>query len=144
MAVPSGRTILRYKIHWHVVFTHFPIAFFVTSALFMLLHEFTDSSCFELAGLISLIFGTVVMIPTTLTGWFTWKGAYKGAHGQIFTYKSRIAYAMIFLSILASVWQIAFPAESHTIWHRIYTACIVLLLIGAGAEGFYGGRLNHR
>jgi uncharacterized membrane protein len=148
-ATPStGRSIIKYKLHWHVVFTHFPVSFFIGSFGFMILHLFTHTSCFELAAYIGLIVGAVAMIPTTLTGWFTWKGRYKGLKSKLFLNKIRISYAMIAISFAVVIYRSIFQFESldiaHNLWHAIYFTGVVLLAIGAFAEGYYGGRLNHR
>ena len=47
---PAGRPVIRYKLHWHIVFTHFPVSFFVGGFGLMVLHLITHSACFELAG----------------------------------------------------------------------------------------------
>ena len=141
---PAGRPLLKYKVHWHVMFTHFPISLYMASALFMVLHEFTLTACFEEAGFYLLLAATAVLIPTTLTGWFTWKRQYKAARTRIFTYKIRIAYAMLTLSILLIPLRVVFIPLSHTTWHFIYAAGFVALFLGSLAEGYYGGRLNHR
>jgi uncharacterized membrane protein len=140
----SGKTALRYKLHWHVVFTHFPISFFLLSALFMALHLFTHRACFESAAFVGLIAGAAVMIPTTFTGWVTWKGRYKGARARLFIYKVRIAFAMTALSFGLVVFRAIFLRQLEGVWIASYSAGILILLIGAIAEGYYGGRLNHR
>ncbi len=144
VSAPLGRTLLRYKIHWHAILIHFPISFFTVSGGFMILHLFTETACFELAGYLNLVAGTVMTLPATLSGWLTWKGRYRGARGKLFIYKARIAYSMAALSILLVIWRSAFPNMVHTVWHFIYAAGVILLLIGAVAEGYYRGRLNHR
>jgi len=78
---------IREHMHWHVVLTHFPISFFMVSAGFMVLHMFTLTGCFEIAAFLSLLAGTVMLIPTAATGWSTWKSKYKGANTKIFRYK---------------------------------------------------------
>ena len=138
------KVAVRYKIHWHIVFTHFPVSAFFGSAGFMFLHLFTHQTCFELAAYITLIAGAIVMVPTTLTGWFTWKGRYKGASTRIFRYKIRISIAMMGLSLILVIWRSIFARPPYDIWLTLYAIGIFLLLIGAVAEGYYGGRLNHR
>jgi len=140
----AGRTLLKYKIHWHAILIHFPISFFTVSAGFMILHLFTETACFELAGYLTLVAGTIMTLPATLSGWLTWKGRYKGARGKVFIYKARIAFAMVALSIFLVIWRSVFPDMVHTVWHFIYAAGVISLLLGAVAEGYYGGRLNHR
>lgn len=142
-----GKAVSKYRMHWHVTFTHFPVSFFVGSVGFMLLHLFTHASCFELAAYVSLIAGAAVMIPTTLTGWFTWKGQYKGLRGRLFLYKIRISIAMIAISFLLVIYRALFEIEFldvlHNVWHAVYFVGLVALVAGSIAEGYYGGRLNH-
>ncbi len=145
-SIPLGRrtVLLKYKIHWHVVFTHFPISFFMLSFVFMALHLATRRACFELAAYIGLLAGAAVMLPTTLSGWLTWKGRYKGMKGKMFIYKIRIAFSMIAMSLLLVIVRSTFPDALHAVWLWLYALGTLLLLIGAMAEGYYGGRLNHR
>ena len=140
----AGRTRLRYKIHWHVLFTHFPVAFFMLSSGFMILHLFTHRYCFELAAFLSLLAGGGVLIPTAASGWLTWKGRYRGMRGKMFLYKIRVALGMIGLSFALLLTWLIFPPQLHIVWLWIYLAGMLLLLAGAMIEGFYGGRLNHR
>ena len=138
-------SIIKYEQHWHVVFTHFPVSFFLGSALFMILHlvSYANRDAYELASFVLLVAGMVVMWPTTLTGWNTWKKHYHGAHVKIFIYKIRTAYAMIALSVLLVVWRFVLPPPKDTAWFYAYAIGIFLLFIGTVIEGFYGGRLNH-
>jgi len=140
----AGQTKLQYKIHWHVLFTHFPVSFFLLSTGFMLLHLFTRRSCFELAAFLSVLAGALILVPTALSGWLTWKGRYKGMRGRMFLYKIRIAYGMLALSTALVFIRQMFHPQLHIAWMWIYAAGIILLLAGAMIEGFYGGRLNHR
>ena len=144
-ARPRRLLSIIYKQHWHVEFTHFPVSFFVGSALFMVLHfaSYSNRDAYELASFVLLIAGMVVMWPTTITGWNTWKDHYRGAHAKIFLYKIRTAFGMIALSILLVVWRVAFPPPKDTVWFYAYAIGIFLLFIGTVIEGFYGGRLNH-
>ena len=143
-ATAPGQTKLKYKVHWHVLLTHFPVSFFMLSSGFMLLHLFTRSDCFELAAFLSLLAGALIMLPTTIRGWLTWKGRYKGMRGKMFLHKIRIALGMITLSFALLLVRLLFPPPLHVVWMWIYAAGVMLLLVGAMIEGFYGGRLNHR
>lgn len=144
----AGRAVVRFKIHWHVVFTHFPVSFFLAAFGFMVLHLFTQTSCFELANYVALFAGAVAMVPTTLTGWFAWKRRYKGLRSGIFLNKIRISYAMIGVSFALVAYRsiviIQFADILHNLWHALYFAGVVMLMLGAAAEGYYGGRLHHR
>ena len=121
------------------------MSFFVGSALFMVLHfaSYSNRDDYELAAFVLLAVGMVVMWPTTITGWNTWKSHYRGAHVKIFLYKIRTAFGMIALSVLLVIWRATLPPEANTGWFLAYAIGIFLLFTGTVIEGFYGGRLNH-
>jgi len=144
----GSKTTLKYQVHWHVLLVHFPISAFLGSFGFMVLHLITQTNCYELAAYVALIAGAIVMIPTTLSGWTAWKNRYKGIRGKIFTRKIRIAYAMMAISIVLVIYRSVIIVENldilHNLWHFFYFLGTTLLFFGAVAEGYYGGRLNHR
>lgn len=142
-SAPS-KAVLKYKIHWHVLFTHFPVSFFMISFGFMVLHLVTRDHCYEIAASLSLFAGLVILVPTAISGWLTWKGSYKGMKGKIFIYKIRVAVFMIICSLILVLARILLPDELHMVWMWIYPTGITLLMLGSMVEGFYGGRLNHR
>lgn len=148
VSTPPGRTVVRYKIHWHVLLVHFPISLFGVTFGFQVLHLFIAPACFELATNVALIAGAAMMVPTTWTGWSTWKGHYKGAKVLLFQRKITISFAMLTLSVPLVVWRIVslglFEEAPMSPQHWIYLAGNALLIAGAAAEGYYGGRLNHR
>jgi uncharacterized membrane protein len=143
---PAGR-LPRYKLHWHVLLIHFPLSFFGVAFGFQIIHLFTSPACFELATNVVLLAGTVMMVPTLLTGWRTWKTRYQGARGFIFRRKISIGFAMLIFSTALLAWRtLAFGAFTNVVFsaaHWVYLAANTLLMAGALAEGFYGGRLNH-
>jgi uncharacterized membrane protein len=145
---PVTGKLPRMKLHWHVLFTHFPVSFFTAAFGFQFLHLFIFHGCMDLASNIMLITGAILMIPTTLTGWNTWKRQYKAARVMVFNRKIRIAFAMLGFSILLVIWrQIYYGITTdiaHSISHWVYLVGIGLLMVGSFLEGYYGGRLNHR
>jgi uncharacterized membrane protein len=150
MATPKkqNRIVTAYKIHWHVLFVHFPISLFGVAFGFQILHLFIEPRCFEIATNVTLIGAAVMMIPTTWTGWFTWKRDYKGAKIKLFKRKIGTSFAMLALSIPLVTWRIMFlglfEEAPDSPAHWIYLAGNTLLILGAVAEGYYGGRLHHR
>ena len=144
----QGSIAPEYKIHWHVLLVHFPLSLFGVAFGFQILHLFASPACFEIATNVSLIGAVVMMIPTTWSGWFTWKRDYKGAKIKLFQRKISTAFAILALSIPLVTWRILFlglfeeAPESPSHW--IYLAGNTLLIIGAIVEGYYGGRLHHR
>ena len=139
-----SKPLLVYGIHWHVLTTHFPISFFMISAIFMVVHLFTNTSCYEKAAFLCLAAGAIVAVPTTVTGWITWKKKYKGARTPIFLKKIKLSVAIIVLSSSLVLWRWFFPSQAHTVWHYVYSLGIGLLFVCVALEGFFGGRLNHR
>ena len=146
-AEPGG-TLSGYKIHWHVVLMHLPIGFFLATALFSFLFLLIPITCFELATLVTLAIGFLGMIPVIATGWFTWKGKYKGFQGLLFQRKILTAFAMLAVSLILLATHILSVSLFHfgtdITWRVIYFIVALLLALGSGLEGFYGGRLNHK
>ena len=140
--------IPRYRIHWHVFLTHFPISFFMAAFGFQVLHLFVFHICFEVATNAALIAGTVMLLPTTLTGWQTWKVAFRGTKNLIFRRKIGYAGALLAVSFPMTVWRVIFLNAFEEIpfrhWHWAYFAGNAFLIFGALAEGFFGSRLHHR
>lgn len=138
----------KYKIHWHVVLVHFPVSAFAGAFLFMALHLITRNSCLEYAAYITLLISAIVLIPVTLTGWFSWKNRYKASKLKLFRTKIWTAVAMIPLSIGLVVYHAVYPFDvldvAHVLPHALYFTGVTLLMVGALVEGFWGGRLNHR
>jgi uncharacterized membrane protein len=139
-----SRFVAKHNIHWHVISTHFPISFFMASAGFIVLHLITKTECFELAGYLCLIAGVCMTIPTTITGWLTWKSKYKGARTKIFTNKIILSFFMIIVGLLMIIFRAYFVAGEHTLWHFIFAFGFIALFFASMMEGYYGGRLNHR
>jgi uncharacterized membrane protein len=144
----NTRAILKFKIHWHVVFIHFPISFFMTAFGFQILHLFMAPICFELATNIVLSAAAAMMIPTVWSGCASWKKNYNGAKGRLFQRKIAIGFGMLFFSVLLVSWRTIsfgfFAQAAEAPQHWIYLVGNTALIVGAIAEGSYGGRLNHR
>lgn len=136
-----------YKIHWHVLLTHFPLSLFGVAFLFQILHIFVFPKCFELATNIVLVGGAVTLVPSTITGLHTWKKNYNSSNAPLFRKKIVIAIALLIISSSLAVWRIAYigtlGSASTGVVPWLYLAGITILILGAGIEGFYGGQLNH-
>jgi len=146
--VGEARPAARFRMHWHVVLTHFPISAFLGAFMFMGLHVITGNACYSLAAYVSLVAGAGVMFPTAMTGWFAWRRGYEAFRSPAFLAKIWVAVAMLTLSLALVVYQTAYPFTlldaTHHVAHAIYFSGVTLLMIGALAEGYWGGRLHHR
>jgi len=147
-APPAMNALPKYRIHWHVLMTHFPLALFGTAFGFQILHLFLAPACFELATNVTLIGAVVMLFPTIATGWAEWKTHFHGAKALIFRRKIETAIGLLVLSLPLVVWRIAalglFQEARQSPGHWIFLAGTTLLILGAIVEGYYGGRLNHR
>ncbi len=137
-----------YKIHWHVLVTHAPLSLFGTSFGFQILHLFMYPDCFELASTVTLIGATLMLPPTMITGWWTWKKKYGRAKTKIFKRKIALSFVILAMALIISGWRLvnfqAFLVEPWGLRHWIFLLGIILLIAGALIEGYFGGRLSHR
>jgi hypothetical protein len=144
---PSAAPAKR-RVHWHVLLTHFPISLFGVCAGFQVLHLFFLPKCFEIATNVCLLGAAAMMIPTTVSGWLTWKRQYRGFGAPVFRKKIVIAYVMLGLSLPLAVWRTVFlnvfTASEWGLDHWIYFSGTIALIIGAALEGYFGGTLHHK
>ncbi len=135
-----------YRVQWHVLLVHFPISLFGVGFLFQVLHLIFAANCFTLASAVVMTAGAVAMIPTTLSGWMSWKRTYRGARTKVFRRKIIVAFTMLGLSVSLMAWRLAYSsifAEETAPAHWVFMAGSVVLIIGAVVEGYYGGKLHH-
>ena len=144
----SSRLKLAHKIHWHLLLVHFPISLFGVAFLFQILHIIFSPDAFTLATTVVILSGTVVMIPTTISGWSTWKHKYKGANTFLFKRKIITSFTMLAISLTLTTWRFLayniFLNEPYVFAHWVFMFGTLLLISGSIIEGFYGGKLTHR
>jgi uncharacterized membrane protein len=141
-----AKAIRDYRIHWHVLLVHFPISMFGTGFMFQTLHLIFAPDAFTLASAVVVTAGTVTMIPTVISGWMSWRHSYKGARTKVFTRKIIIAFTMLGVSVALTAWRLTFSSlfdEKLSPAHWLFMAGTVLLITGAVAEGYFGGKLRH-
>jgi uncharacterized membrane protein len=129
-----------------VALTHFPVSLFGTAFLFQILHLFMFQSGFEAATTVCLLVGAAFMIPVTVSGWFTWKQHYRGALTKIFRIKIYIGFVMLALSVALAIWRLSLYSigrDTRPVEHYSFFFLCGVLIAGAVAEGYYGGRLTH-
>jgi hypothetical protein len=136
-----------YKFHWHVLFTHFPVSFLMVAFGFHLLDILFAPPRFGLATDIVFIAAMGVMAPAALTGWHTWKTAYKGAKIMLFQRKIAFGWAMFAIGLPLAAWRTVYlinGIDDQGPSHWLYLLGNGALIGGAIVEGYYGGRLSHR
>ena len=135
----SSRIKISYHVRWHLLLVHFPISLFGVAFLFQVLHLFFAPACFTLATTVVILIGAVAMIPTTTSGWSTWKHKYKGGVTLLFKRKIVTAYVMLAISILLTIWRFIFDFTDEPTTVDIHGR--TFLILGAVTEGYYGGNL---
>jgi uncharacterized membrane protein len=143
----SNHIKISYHVRWHLLLVHLPISLFGVAFLFQVLHLIFSPACFTLSTTVVILLGMIAMIPTTTSGWSTWKSRYKGARTFLFQRKIGTAYFMLAISILLTIWRFTYYdifTDEPNIPHWIFMAGTLLLIIGAVVEGYYGGKLHHR
>lgn len=135
-------------IHWHVFLTHFPLSLLGVTLLFQVLHLYASPACYELASTVTLVLGVIALIPTTVTGYLTWKQQYNGVQATVFRRKIGLSVALLIVGIPLSVWRVIYVGTSIEATlpsiHWPYFFGTALMCLGAILEGIYGGRLSHR
>ena len=138
----------RFHLHWHVFLTHFPLSLISITFAFQVLHLFAYPECFELASNILLVAGVASLVPTTWTGYHTWKHQYNAARASIFQQKIIIAVVLLMIGIPLCAWRIIYvgssPQAVRPSIHWTYFLGTMLMIVGAILEGYFGGRLTHR
>jgi uncharacterized membrane protein len=139
---------IKYHIRWHLLLVHFPVSLFGVAFLFQILHLIFSPACFTLASTVIILAGAITMIPTTISGWSSWKHKYKGAFTFIFKRKILTSFFMLGISIVLTIWRFLlfsiFSDEPYNYAHWIFLFGTILLILGAVIEGYYGGKLTHR
>ena len=137
----SSHIKINYHVRWHVLLVHFPISLFGVGFLFQVLHLIFAPASFTLSSTVVLLLGTIALIPTTTSGWFTWKSRYKGAGTILFQRKIVTSFIMLAISIILTIWRFAYYSiftNEPNIPHWIFMAGTLLLILGAAVEGYYG------
>jgi hypothetical protein len=96
---------------------------------------------------VSLVAGAVSTIPAIISGWLTWKRQYHRSKARILRLKIRVAFVMLGTSMALSAWRVILHFigyQDHGIGHYVFFAVTTGLMVGAIAEGYFGGRLAHR
>jgi uncharacterized membrane protein len=146
--VKNSQASAPYRLHWHILLTHFPLSLYGTAFGFQILHLFMYPDCLELATTVTLIGATLMMPPAMITGWLKWKAQYNGAKIRLFQRKIIISFVMLAISLCISVWRVvrfeAFLVEPVGLAHWIFLLGVISLIAGALMEGYHGGKLSHK
>ena len=138
------RTILLAKHAQHVVLIHFPIALFISGAVFDLLSRGKRLSKLASAAYLNLCAAAVTVIPTVVTGVLAWQFALEGEKLKGLLLLHFVAASFAGLLIVASWWIHWRTRKSDTLplpRYRILIELLGVTVIGLTAHlgGFLSG-----
>jgi len=129
--------------HPHPISVHFPTAYLVTAALFLLLHLFLEQAVpidFELFAFVMLILGVLSAAAAVGTGFLTLWVNYRFKKPKLVRWKIRLAMVLLGTGLLALLLRATGLTEvAFLSW--IYTAFILLLALLVMGLGYLGGQM---
>ena len=136
-----GQTLRRLAPHPMIV--HFPIAYSLMVPLFSALYLLTGELSFEAASYYLLIIGFLTAPVCSLSGFLSWKVAYKGKTSAAFTRKKLFSLALIVVITVCSVWRTLDPLilVSATGLRYVYLALLMSLIPIITVLGHTGGKI---
>ena len=122
---------------------HFPIAYSLMVPLFSVLYLLTGELSFEAASYYLLIIGFLTAPVCALSGFLSWKVAYRGKTSAAFTRKKLFSVVLIVIITVCSVWRTLDPLilVSATGLKYIYLALLMSLMPIIAVLGHTGGKI---
>lgn len=134
-----------FRRHPHPALVHIPIGLAIGAALFQILGLAFGSAHTEWAAYCCLILIMLSLPPTVATGYFTWWINYECADSPIITWKRRLGWSSVVISLVA-VGIRTFVVESPIALNDTTVLTYTALLLGVSATvsitGFLGGKLT--
>lgn len=130
-------------LHFHSMLVHFPIAYSITAALFLILYLYSGERTAETASYYMLVLGSLSTPFAGITGLFSWKTTYHGEASRIFVVKKYLTALMVIIIWIACLWR-TFTPELMTAAQGpdyLYMLLVMSLTPIAAVLGHYGGKL---
>lgn len=129
--------------HLHPASIHFPTAYFIAAALFMLVHLIHPNWLgidFEQMGVVLMVLGVLFTPPAVATGMFTWWVNYAMGMSTYIVCKLVFSVTLVLAEIVCLVMKFGgFAPSPVTQW--IYTGVLFWMAINVMILGYYGGHL---
>lgn len=131
------------KLHLHPISVHFSVAYSIAIPLLSVLYVLTGGISFEMASYYMLLLGFLSAPAAGLSGFFSWKVAYKGKRTRIFTRKLILAVVLLVVITMCFFWRTLNPniLTARTELSYIYLAMVVSLMPIVTILGYYGGKI---
>ncbi|MGQ9646711.1 MAG: DUF2231 domain-containing protein [Thermodesulfobacteriota bacterium] len=124
--------------HPHPMLVHFPLAFLMSSSLFILLHLLFRRPSFEITSFYLLILGAISSPFAMVTGLFTWWVNYRLKLTLFVKRKIQLSILLLILEIVLTLWRGSNPAVASP----LYFILMILLAPIVGLLGYYGGQMT--
>lgn len=130
--------------HPHPMTVHFPIAFMITSPLFVLLYLATGASIFELSSFAALGAGLFFSLATIPLGFFTWWVNYLCRPVKSIIIKIVLSSVMFLFGLSAFIWRLKDPLVLHHLegMNIVYLILVLSLAPLVTIVGTYGALLT--
>ena len=136
------KTALLAKHAQHVVLIHFPIALFISAAVFDLISQWTDRSGLADVAYYNFLGATITTLPVLATGILAWQFQLEGQKlkGILLMH---LVLACISTVLIWLVWWLHFRARRRTLVLPRYRLALEVLAVGVIAlTGHLGGFLS--
>jgi predicted heme/steroid binding protein/uncharacterized membrane protein len=128
--------------HPHPMMVHFPMAYLMGAALFLILDAFWPRSpVLEQIGFALLVLAAFFTPPAILTGLLTWWVNYGAKRVHQVTRKLQLAVVVALVEIVCLILRARGPIESEPL-QAAYFALTLLLGVCTVGLGWYGGQLT--
>jgi uncharacterized membrane protein len=124
--------------HPHPIFVHYPIAFFMATSLFALLHLVFRNPSFETTSYYLLLLGAISSPFAIGTGLLTWWINYRLKLTLFVKRKIQLSILLLAFEVILIFWRSSDP----NVTHPIYFGMVFLLTPTVILLGYYGGQMT--
>jgi predicted heme/steroid binding protein/uncharacterized membrane protein len=127
----------------HPMTVHFPIAFLMATALFLILYFTTRNHSFEMTSFYMLCLGVLVSPGAIVTGLFTWWVNYGAVPTPYVKYKISLSMILCLVVGILVIWRYLDPVliiQWGTLWW-IYAILVFSLVPLVTLLGHFGGKM---